>query len=155
MLATGVNIEVIELLRQGDSLITDVAAFQGSKRPLWQTKHSVSLSAAYVEASDDVLAVVATTSCFAPREPDLVVHLGKVRQISFPRCIHPIQICNQYNIPMLVNNAYGVHDAICTDSIDKALRLHDGSAPLYVVQSTDKNFMVPVGGSIISSDRKE
>ncbi|VDN57611.1 unnamed protein product [Dracunculus medinensis] len=60
----------------------------------------------------EILAVMSTTSCFAPRSPDCIVNVG--------------QLCKAYSVKHLVNNAY---DA--------------------VVQSLDKNFLVPVGGAVI------
>lgn len=43
---------------------------------------------------ENILCVLSTTSCFAPRIPDDVVSIGKM-------CLH-------YNLPYCVNNAYGL-----------------------------------------------
>lgn len=50
--------------------------------------------------SENILAVVSTTSCFAPRSPDDVIKIAK--------------LCKKFNIPHVVNNAYGLQcDEIC------------------------------------------
>jgi hypothetical protein len=46
----------------------------------------------------------------------------------------------------VINNAYGVHSIMAMTAISKCYRVGRIDA---VVQSTDKNFMVPVGGAIL------
>ena len=46
-----------------------------------------------------------------------------------------------------VNNAYGVQSSKCSFLLDEAARV--GRLDLFV-QSTDKNFLVPVGGAVIA-----
>lgn len=48
----------------------------------------------------------------------------------------------------MINNAYGIQSAHLCRSITKAWRVGRVDA---VVQSTDKNFMVPVGGAIVAA----
>ena len=43
---------------------------------------------------EEILCVFATTSCFAPRAPDDLIGIAK--------------ICKEFDLPMLVNNAYGL-----------------------------------------------
>ncbi|KAG5510580.1 hypothetical protein JKF63_06877 [Porcisia hertigi] len=97
--------------------------------------------AAAVEAvggPSQVVCVLSTTSCFAPRLPDNTVAIA--------------QYCKRTGIPYVVNNAYGVQSRRIMTRLDAAQRL--GRVD-FVVQSGDKNFLVPVGGSIIcSSDKK-
>jgi len=81
-----------------------------------------------------ILCVLSTTSCFAPRQPDVVDEIAK--------------LCKANNIGHVINNAYGVQCPYITKLINRACLL--GRVDV-VVQSTDKNFMVPVGGAIISS----
>ena len=50
----------------------------------------------------------------------------------------------------MVNNAYGVQSSKCMHIIEEAGRADKGRRVDAFVQSTDKNLMVPVGGSIIS-----
>lgn len=102
------------------------------------------------------LCVLSTTSCFAPRQPDLVSMIAK--------------ICKFLSLPHLINNAYGLQSREITQEISRAARIGrvDGGKSntiLYifvfiyyyiflffiVIQSTDKNFLVPVGGSILAS----
>ena len=76
--------------------------------------------------------IVLTTSTFAPRSPDN---------------IPPVAVfCKDNNIPLIVNNAYGLQCSKCCHLVSEGMRL--GRVDL-VVQSTDKNFLVPVGGSIL------
>lgn len=84
-----------------------------------------------------IVAVFTTTSCFAPRVPD------KVEEIAV--------MCKKRGIPHLINNAYGVQDGKCMELITQAIR--KGRVDAYI-QSTDKNFMVPVGGSIVAGPSK-
>lgn len=81
-----------------------------------------------------IAAIVTTTSCFAPRAMDNVEQVAR--------------ICHRAGIPHMVNNAYGVQShAICKEIANAWRR---GRVDC-VVQSTDKNFLVPVGGSIVAS----
>ncbi|XP_014788581.1 O-phosphoseryl-tRNA(Sec) selenium transferase [Octopus bimaculoides] len=82
---------------------------------------------------ENIACVMSTTSCFAPRAPDKLEEIAK--------------LCKENNIPHLVNNAYGIQASKCTHLLEQAARVGRIDA---FVQSTDKNFMVPVGGSIIA-----
>ncbi|GET86351.1 hypothetical protein, conserved [Leishmania tarentolae] len=90
-----------------------------------------------VGGPSQVVCVLSTTSCFAPRLPDNTVGIA--------------QYCKEAGIPYVVNNAYGVQSRRIMTRLDAAQRL--GRVD-FVVQSGDKNFLVPVGGSIISSSDK-
>lgn len=83
---------------------------------------------------EEILCVVSTTSCFAPRAPDKLVEISI--------------LCHKYGIPHVVNNAYGLQSSNITHLINEGSR--KGRIDCFI-QSTDKNFMVPVGGSIIAS----
>ena len=85
---------------------------------------------------EEVLAVITTTSCFAPRAADDVPAVA--------------EICGKLGVPHLVNNAYGVQSSKCMHIIEEAGRADKGRRVDAFVQSTDKNLMVPVGGSIIA-----
>ncbi|TPP42841.1 Soluble liver antigen/liver pancreas antigen (SLA/LP autoantigen) family protein [Leishmania donovani] len=91
-----------------------------------------------VGGPSQVVCVLSTTSCFAPRLPDNTVAIA--------------QYCKKAGIPYVVNNAYGVQSRRIMTRLDAAQRL--GRVD-FVVQSGDKNFLVPVGGSIICSGDKE
>ncbi|KAI8051035.1 soluble liver antigen/liver pancreas antigen [Syncephalis plumigaleata] len=94
---------------------------------------------------ENIVCILSTTSCFAPRIPDNLTAISK--------------LCAQFDLPHLVNNAYGVQSRRCMNAINEAarhMRTKTTSTPsLLVVQSTDKNFLVPVGGAIIFSPNTE
>ena len=83
---------------------------------------------------DNILCVFSTTSCFAPRNYDDIITLS--------------QICKEKNLFHIVNNAYGIYCTKVTDILNKSNKI--GKVDL-IISSTDKNFMVPVGGSLIYS----
>ena len=85
-----------------------------------------------VLGADTIHSIVLTTSTFAPRTPDDIPTVSR--------------LCKQLNIPLIVNNAYGLQCSKCCHLVNEALKI--GRVDL-VVQSTDKNFAVPVGGSIL------
>ncbi|XP_063694910.1 O-phosphoseryl-tRNA(Sec) selenium transferase-like [Bolinopsis microptera] len=118
----GCQLEVVEPLLEGDSLVTDVGRIEELLR----------------HHGDKVLCVMSTTSCFAPRTPDKLVHIA--------------ELCKRYNTAHLVNNAYGIQCTRCMGLLNTASL--NGRVDLYV-QSLDKNFMVPVGGSIVAGFTKE
>ncbi|KAM7360120.1 sec synthetase [Cochliomyia hominivorax] len=83
--------------------------------------------------SEDILCIMSTTSCFAPRNMDDIVKLS---------CL-----AEEHNIPHVINNAYGLQSPyICSRIQEAAVK---GRVDLFV-QSTDKNLMVPVGGAIVA-----
>ncbi|PFH35932.1 O-phosphoseryl-tRNA(Sec) selenium transferase [Besnoitia besnoiti] len=84
---------------------------------------------------ENVLCVLSTTSTFAPREPDQVDEIAR--------------LCKAKDVGHVVNNAYGLQCTKCCHLVDQALRTGRVDA---VVQSTDKNFLTPVGGAIIAGD---
>ncbi|XP_027056391.1 O-phosphoseryl-tRNA(Sec) selenium transferase-like [Pocillopora damicornis] len=83
--------------------------------------------------TENVLCVFTTTSCFAPRIPDRLEEVAK--------------LCKEQNVPHIVNNAYGVQSSKCMHLIQQAARIGRVDA---FIQSTDKNFLVPVGGAIVA-----
>ncbi len=87
--------------------------------------------------ADSIVCIVTTTSCFAPRGADDIVGVAK--------------LCSSTGIGHIVNNAYGVQSAALCKLITSAWRKGRVDA---VVQSTDKNFMVPVGGAIVAAGPK-
>lgn len=82
----------------------------------------------------NVAAVLTTTSCFAPRGCDRVQDVAR--------------LCADADVPHVINNAYGVQSSKLCHEVNEACRV--GRVDAYV-QSTDKNFMVPVGGAIVAS----
>lgn len=82
--------------------------------------------------AEKIVCIISTTSCFAPRGCDDIEGLAK--------------LAKKFNIPHVINNAYGLQSTFLTHQIEQGQRV--GRVDL-VVQSTDKNLLVPVGGSII------
>lgn len=58
--------------------------------------------------SDNIVCVLTTTSCFAPRASD------SLEQVAV--------LCSRYNIPHLVNNAYGLQSSRIMHLIQEAAR---------------------------------
>ena len=85
---------------------------------------------------ENVLAIVTTTSIFAPRAPDDVVGVAK--------------LCKEHGVPHVVNNAYGIQASKYTHLLNEAIRV--GRLDVFI-QSTDKNLLVPVGGAIAVGGR--
>ncbi|RUS15504.1 soluble liver antigen/liver pancreas antigen, isoform CRA_d, partial [Jimgerdemannia flammicorona] len=87
--------------------------------------------------ADSIVSIFTTTSCFAPRVPDSLVPISK--------------LCATHGLPHLVNNAYGLASPRCMNAVSEACKR--GRVDLYV-QSTDKNFLVPVGGAVVAGPDK-
>mmetsp|Transcript_19254 Transcript_19254/g.28486 ORF Transcript_19254/g.28486 Transcript_19254/m.28486 type:complete len:488 (+) Transcript_19254:132-1595(+) len=85
-----------------------------------------------------VLAIITTTSCFAPRVPDKVDEVAK--------------ICQRVDVFHIINNAYGLQCEKTCKLINRAGVVGRVDA---VVCSMDKNFLVPVGGAIVISPKEE
>lgn len=79
-------------------------------------------------------AILSTTTFFPPREPDSTKEIAK--------------IAAEQNVFHIINNAYGVQSREIMQEIHSAA---DAGRVDAVVQSTDKNFLAPVGGAIITS----
>jgi len=87
---------------------------------------------------DRVLSVITTTSCFAPRVSDKVDDVAK--------------LCARENVAHIINNAYGLQCEKTCKLINRACVVGRVDA---IVCSTDKNFLVPVGGAIIISPKED
>lgn len=114
----GMECVVVPTQRDGDQVVTDVDA----------------LTRALEQYSDRVLAVITTTSCFAPRVPDRVDEVAR--------------LCQERDVVHIINNAYGLQSASTSKLINRACTVGRVDA---IVCSTDKNFLVPVGGAIVLS----
>ncbi len=62
------------------------------------------------------------------------------------------KLCSSYCVPHIINNAYGVQAPRCMNLISEADRIGRVDA---FVQSTDKNFLVPVGGAVVASSNSD
>ncbi|XP_030047106.1 O-phosphoseryl-tRNA(Sec) selenium transferase [Microcaecilia unicolor] len=118
MITAGFEPVVIENVLEGDELRTDLKTVEAKIQEL---------------GPENILCIHSTTSCFAPRVPDRLEELASM--------------CAKYDIPHIVNNAYGVQSSKCMHLIQQGARVGRIDA---FVQSLDKNFMVPVGGAIIA-----
>ncbi|OZJ02775.1 hypothetical protein BZG36_03480 [Bifiguratus adelaidae] len=114
---------VIPNVMEGDMVRTNLAAVQGKVHEL---------------GPENIVCIMSTTSCFAPRVPDRIIELAK--------------ICQEHDIPHVINNAYGLASQKCVNLVNEACR--QGRVDLYI-QSTDKNFLVPVGGSVVAGPQNE
>lgn len=106
----------------------------------------------------NILCIITTTSCFAPRACDDLKSLRKFRFGS--RVTHDIcestkcsrhfsgtsDTCGSDVIYHVVNNAYGMQSQLILNVMRKAMSHVD-----LFIQSTDKNLLVPVGGCILGS----
>jgi len=86
----------------------------------------------------NILCIFSTTSCFAPRAYDDIESLSL--------------LCKENNLFHVVNNAYGIQCSKIIDILNKSNKI--GNVDL-IISSTDKNFMVPVGGSLIYSKNEK
>lgn len=90
---------------------------------------------------NSILAVLSTTSCFCPRVPDEVDNVAKM-----------IQKWNEGNcgagISHVINHAYGLQCQATNKLLNRACTIGRVDA---IINSTDKNFLVPVGGALIMS----
>ncbi|MFX1278384.1 MAG: O-phosphoseryl-tRNA(Sec) selenium transferase [Promethearchaeota archaeon] len=83
-------------------------------------------------------AIISVTSFFPPREPDNVKEISKLAKKN--KLIH------------IIINAYGVQSPEWMNLIRSAI---DAGRVDAIIQSTDKNFLTPVGGALIASPIKE
>lgn len=110
LLTAGLTPVVVEPLLRGDELVTDV---DGIREAIERCGPA------------SVVAVISTTSCFAPRAPDDVVEVAR--------------LCKAAGVPHVVNNAYGLQVSSICHALNEACRVGRVDA---IVSSTDKNFMV-------------
>jgi len=119
IITAGLQPLIIENLLVGDHLETDLFTIRETIED---------------KGHENILCIMTTTSCFAPRIPD------NLEEVAI--------LCKEFAIPHLVNNAYGIQASKCMHLLQQANRVGRVDA---FVQSTDKNFMVPVGGAVIAS----
>jgi O-phospho-L-seryl-tRNASec:L-selenocysteinyl-tRNA synthase len=82
----------------------------------------------------NTVAILSTTTFFPPRESDSVKEIAK--------------IAKDYDLYHIINNAYGVQSRKIMKQIHGAI---DAGRVDAIIQSTDKNFLTPIGGAIIAS----
>lgn len=79
-------------------------------------------------------AILSTTAFFPPRLVDDVKGIAK--------------LAKDLEIPHVVNNSYGLQSDVYLKLLRGAM---DAGRVDYIVQSTDKNFLTPVGGAVVCS----
>jgi|WetSurMetagenome_2_1015567.scaffolds.fasta_scaffold43125_3 O-phospho-L-seryl-tRNASec:L-selenocysteinyl-tRNA synthase len=101
---------------------------------------AVNVSAEEIEkaVNENTAAILSTTTFFPPREPD------KIKDIA--------RIAEEKRVPHIINNAYGVQSREIMKLVRGAI---DAGRVDAIIQSTDKNFLTPVGGAIIASPNEE
>ncbi|VDM54178.1 unnamed protein product [Angiostrongylus costaricensis] len=82
---------IVEPIRAGDALVTDIETVNGILQ----------------DRADEILCVLSTTSCFAPRSPDSIEAISS--------------ICQLCHVPHLVNNAYGLQSEECVRLLSAVL----------------------------------
>jgi O-phospho-L-seryl-tRNASec:L-selenocysteinyl-tRNA synthase len=83
---------------------------------------------------DDCFAVISITSFFPPRENDDIKEISK--------------FAKEKNLVHIIINAYGVQSPEWMKMIRSAI---DAGRVDAIIQSTDKNFLTPIGGAVIAS----
>jgi O-phospho-L-seryl-tRNASec:L-selenocysteinyl-tRNA synthase len=112
--SAGLECVVVPTKLEGDQVVTNLEAMENLMK----------------EFGEQVLAVITTTSCFAPRVPDKVDEVGK--------------LCQSHDVYHVINHAYGLQCSRTCKLINRACVVGRVDA---IVCSTDKNFLVPVGKS--------
>lgn len=102
-----------------------------------------------------VLAVVTTTSCFCPRVPDEVDAVAKIIQAWNAANNHATTSDTNHGggkegagVSHVINHAYGLQCRATNNLLNRACVVGRVDA---IVCSTDKNFLVPVGGALVLS----
>jgi len=99
------------------------------------------LKEALDQYGNKILAVLTTSSCFCPRVPDEVDAVAKM-----------VQTWNDgkdgAGISHVINHAYGLQCQATNKLLNRACTIGRVDA---IICSTDKNFLVPVGGALIMS----
>mmetsp|Transcript_21360 Transcript_21360/g.35238 ORF Transcript_21360/g.35238 Transcript_21360/m.35238 type:complete len:594 (+) Transcript_21360:65-1846(+) len=98
--------------------------------------------------SHRILAVITTTSCFCPRVPDEVDKVAKLIQ-GWNNDNNIIDASTRgAGIAHVINHAYGLQCHQTNKLLNRACTIGRVDA---IICSTDKNFLVPVGGALILS----
>ncbi|TXT67289.1 MAG: O-phosphoseryl-tRNA(Sec) selenium transferase [Promethearchaeota archaeon] len=87
--------------------------------------------------NEECFAIVSFTSFFPPRESDALKEISK--------------FADQHELVHIIVNAYGVQSIEWMKMIRSAI---DAGRVDAIIQSTDKNFLTPVGGALIASPSK-
>ncbi|WP_456483050.1 O-phosphoseryl-tRNA(Sec) selenium transferase [Methanopyrus kandleri] len=91
-----------------------------------------------LERSESPAAVLSTLTFFPPRSSDPLPEIA--------------ELCEEYDVPHIVNAAYGIQHEQYRDLLNRAIKR--GRVDV-VVSSTDKNLLTPVGGGIVYAPDEE
>ena len=147
IVAAGLQCIVIPTRIDQDAVVTDIAALERAIQT-------------YTPAR--ILAVITTTSCFAPRVPDQVDVVAKLIQQynnNINNNCHMQEGLNEHGIDdddddadkhmyHVINHAYGLQCSKTGKLLTRAMTIGQVDA---IVCSLDKNFLVPVSGSVVLS----
>ncbi|SCM19338.1 O-phosphoseryl-tRNA(Sec) selenium transferase, putative [Plasmodium chabaudi adami] len=85
--------------------------------------------------NEKICCIITVTSSYAPRNSDNILKIS--------------QLCNKYDIPHVINNGFGLQ---CTYICKEIQKCYESKGRIdFVVQSCDKNFLLPINGGIVFS----
>ncbi len=113
----GMRMRLVETVLDGDSVKVEVSDIEDAVRKEIKNKNNP--------------VVLSTLTFFPPRESDDIEEIAK--------------ICQDYNIPHIINGAYAIQNFYYIDKIRKALRYRVDA----IISSSDKNLFTPIGGGIV------
>lgn len=113
----GMRMRLVETVLDGDSVKVEVSDIEDAIRREIKNKNNP--------------VVLSTLTFFPPRESDDIEEIAK--------------ICQDYNIPHIINGAYAIQNFYYIDKIRKALRYRVDA----IISSSDKNLFTPIGGGIV------
>ncbi|WP_456416080.1 O-phosphoseryl-tRNA(Sec) selenium transferase [Methanocaldococcus sp.] len=113
----GMRMRLVETVLDGDSVKVEVSDIEDAVRKEIKNKNNP--------------VVLSTLTFFPPRESDDIEEIAK--------------ICQDYNIPHIINGAYAIQNFYYIDKIKKALRYRVDA----IISSSDKNLFTPIGGGIV------
>ncbi|KAI4835579.1 O-phosphoseryl-tRNA(Sec) selenium transferase [Plasmodium brasilianum] len=88
---------------------------------------------------EKICCVISVTASYAPRNCDDIINISL--------------LCKKYNMPHIINNSFGLQ---CNYICKEIQRCYNENGRIdFVVQSCDKNFLVPVNGGIVFSGNKK
>ncbi|VWU50376.1 O-phosphoseryl-tRNA(Sec) selenium transferase, putative [Hepatocystis sp. ex Piliocolobus tephrosceles] len=113
---------IVDMIYENDELYTDLHKIENLMK----------------EYNTKVTCVMSITSSYAPRNSDDIIKIS--------------HLCKKYNIPHVINNAFGLQ---CNYLCKEIQKCYDTNGRIdFVIQSCDKNLLLPVNGGIIFSNNK-
>ena len=106
---------------------------KNSNCDVYNIKYNINLD----NKKENMPCVLSTLTFFPPRKSDDIVEIAK--------------ICEEYDIPHIINGAYAIQNQYYIDKLKKAFKYRVDA----VISSSDKNLLTPIGGGIIYSKDKE